>query len=126
MAVEIGPGQEHETQHVVSLVDGLAVRQAGRPAKRRPGKLAGDKGYSAKWIRRWLRRRKIRPVIAHQKRERARRGRFDRESYRRRNLIERCVNGLKESRRIATRYEKLALHYLGMLRIGMTLRYLTT
>jgi len=70
--------------------------------------------------------RKIRPVIAHQKRERARRGRFDRESYRRRNLIERCVNGLKESRRIATRYEKLALHYLGMLRIGMTLRYLTT
>jgi len=55
MAVEIGPGQEHETQHVVSLVDGLAVRQAGRPAKRRPGKLAGDKGYSAKWIRRWLR-----------------------------------------------------------------------
>jgi transposase len=124
LAVEIGPGQEHETQHLISLVDAVAVPQQGRPAKRRPAKLVGDKGYSAKWIRQWLRQRKIVPVIAHQKREKARRGAFDRESYRQRNLIERCVGWLKERRRLATRYEKLAIHYLGMLHLGMILQYL--
>ena len=31
---------------------------------------------------------------------------YDREVYKRRNLIERCVNRLKQFRRIATRYEK--------------------
>jgi len=88
--------------------------------------LVGDKGYSAKRLRRWLRRRTITPVIAHQKQERGRTGRFDRASYRQRNLIERCVGRLKEYRRIATRYEKLALHYVGMLSIGIILRYLTS
>lgn len=44
---------------------------------------------------------------------------FDREAYRRRNVIERCVGWLKEFRRIATRYEKLALNYLGMLKLAM-------
>jgi len=33
---------------------------------------------------------------------------YDREAYKRRNLIERCVNRLKQFRRIATRYEKTA------------------
>jgi transposase len=40
---------------------------------------------------------------------------FDREAYRRRNSIERCVGWLKEARRIATRYEKLAVQYLGVI-----------
>ena len=31
---------------------------------------------------------------------------------------------LKELRRIATRYEKLAVHYLGMVKLGMILQYL--
>jgi transposase len=44
---------------------------------------------------------------------------FNRESYRRRNVIERCVGWLKEFRRIATRFEKLALNYLGMLKLAM-------
>ena len=36
---------------------------------------------------------------------------YDREAYKRRNLIERCVNRLKQFRRIATRYEKTARAY---------------
>jgi hypothetical protein len=35
-----------------------------------------------------------------------RQSKYDREAYKRRNLIERCVNRLKQFRRIATRYEK--------------------
>jgi transposase len=37
-----------------------------------------------------------------------RQSKYDREAYKRRNLIERCVNRLKQFRRIATRYEKTA------------------
>jgi transposase len=33
---------------------------------------------------------------------------YDREAYKWSNLIERCVNRLKQFRRIATRYEKTA------------------
>lgn len=109
---------------MTSLVEAVAVPQRGRPAKRRPAKLVGDKGYSAGWIRRWLRRHGITPVIAHRDNEAGAQGPFDRESYRQRNLIERCVGWLKERRRLATRYEKLALHYLGMLHLGMILRFL--
>ena len=35
--------------------------------------------------------------------------------YRERNLIERCFNKLKHFRRLATRYDRRAIHYLGFL-----------
>jgi len=49
---------------------------------------------------------------------------FDREAYRRRNVVERCIGWLKENRRVAVRYEKLATNYLGMLKLAMIKRYL--
>jgi transposase len=118
MAVTVGPGQEHETQRFVPLMEEVLAWPE------QPEKVAGDKGYSAGWIRDWLRERDIEPVIAHQKNEKARRGRFDRASYRRRNIIERCVNSLKWFRRVATRYEKLATHYLGMVTLAIIFRLL--
>ena len=48
---------------------------------------------------------------------------FDREAYRRRNVVERCIGWLKECRRIATRFEKLAVSYLAMLKLAMIARY---
>lgn len=36
---------------------------------------------------------------------------FDRQLYRRRNLIERMFSRLKDFRRVATRYDKLAVVY---------------
>lgn len=44
--------------------------------------------------------------------------------YRRRNAVERCVGWLTESHRIATRYVKLAIHYLAMLELAMIQRCL--
>ncbi|WP_414618990.1 transposase [Calothrix sp. CCY 0018] len=46
-----------------------------------------------------------------------RRGSFNREIYRQRNLVERAINRIKQFRRIATRYEKLAQNYTAMLTI---------
>ena len=39
-------------------------------------------------------------------------------------MVEQCIGWLKECRRIGTRYEKLAVHYLGMLQLAMIRRYL--
>lgn len=49
---------------------------------------------------------------------------FDREAYHGRNVIERLVGWLKECRRVATRFEKLALNYLAMLKWAMVRRCL--
>jgi transposase len=89
--------------------------------------LAGDKAYSYKWIRDWLRRRKIEPVIPQRSNQVGRRGgcrRFDRDKYRRRNAVERAVGWIKENRRILTRFEKLAVNYMAMIRLAFVERYL--
>jgi transposase len=44
--------------------------------------------------------------------------------YRRRNVIERCVGWLKQARAVATRFEKLAIHYLGTIKLAMIRRHL--
>ena len=51
---------------------------------------------------------------------------YDREAYKRRNLIERCVNRLKQFRRIATRYEKTARAFLSMLCIAAARLWIKT
>ncbi len=86
--------------------------------------MVGDKGYSSKKIRRYLRRRGIGAVIPRQKRERQRGGRLDRAAYGKRNVVERLVNRLKQYRRVATRYEKQALNYLAMLTIAAIMLWL--
>ena len=50
---------------------------------------------------------------------------YGREAYKRRNLIERCVNRLKQFRR-ATRYEKTARAYLSMLCLAATKLWIET
>ncbi|WP_166028114.1 IS5 family transposase [Streptomyces chilikensis] len=89
----------------------------GRP-RLRPDHLTADEGYSSKTIRAWLRRRGIAHTIperADQIRNRARLGSsggrppaFDKQLCKRRNVVERCFNGLKQWRGIATRYDKTA------------------
>jgi transposase len=118
LAVALSPGQEHESQRLIPLMEDVLLWP------QQPAKLAGDKGYSADWIREWLTDRGIKPVIPYKKNEKGHGTRFDRKSYRRRNIIERCVNSLKWFRRIATRYEKLAIHYLGMMTLAIIFRML--
>ena len=84
----------------------------GRP-KLRPKRVVGDKGYSSRKIRAYLRRRGMRYTIPRKVNER-RTGPFDRASYRLRNRVERLINRLKQFRRLATRYEKRAENYHGM------------
>ena len=91
-----------------------------------PVALAGDKAYRADWIDDCLLELEITPVIPSKENENrdARPVVFDREAYRQRNIIERLIGWLKESRRILTRFEKTAKNFAGMLKIAFIHRYL--
>lgn len=110
-------------------MDQIAIPQPlGRP-KARPERLAGDKGYSFRRIRHWLRAHGIAAVIPQRSNQIGRQGRpieFDRAAYRGRSIIEQTIGWLKECRRIGTRFEKLAISFLAMMKLAMihrTLKY---
>jgi transposase len=48
--------------------------------------------------------------------------RFDKATYKRRNVIERCIGWIKENRRVGTRFEKLAINFLAMVKLAMIRR----
>jgi transposase len=108
------------------LLEGAVVAGEEVAETLRPVRLAGDKGFRADWIDEYLLNAGITPVIPSKSNEDrdARPVDFDREAYRERNIIERLIGWLKESRRIFTRYEKSAKNYLGMLKIAFIHRYL--
>ena len=133
LSVVVTPGQWHESTQVAAVLDGIRVpRPGGRPRKR-PSHLIADKGYSCPACRQLLSRRGIRHTIPERRDQRQRRatnpGRplaFDAAIYRRRNVIERCVNRLKQWRGIATRYEKRAVNYRAMVIIAALMIWLTS
>jgi hypothetical protein len=72
LTVEVTAGQVHDSTQVEPVLDGIAIPQpVGRPRKR-PARLAGDKGYSCHRVRDWLRRHGIKPLIPHKDNEAAR------------------------------------------------------
>jgi transposase len=112
-------GQRHESPLLLDLI--LSTPLSGPMPKR----TLGDKGYSSPRNRRLLRALGSRAVIPMRKDELARlaelglgRPRFERKAYKGRNVIERLVGRLKEYRRIATRYEKLAVNFHSMIRLA--------
>jgi transposase len=68
-----------------------------------------------------LRRRGIVAVIPTRQ-DRRRDPRSEKETYRRRDVVERCVGWLKENRRIGTRHEKRAVNFLAMTKLAMIQR----
>jgi transposase len=122
------PGQAHESTALVSVLNGAddaLLDGEGEPIAW-PVALAGDKGYRADWIDECLLQLEIIPVIPSKENEDrdARPIEFDREAYRQRNIIERLIGWLKESRRILTRFEKTAKNFAGMIKMAFIHRYL--
>jgi transposase len=85
----------------------IPLLEGARPAKR----LLADKAYDADSLRQWLASKRIKAVIPSSA---ARKTPYplDCKAYRRRNVIERLFCKLKNWRRIATRYDRLASNYL--------------
>jgi len=84
--------------------------------------LVADKGYDTDAFRSFLKENRIKPVIPG-KSNRNKRIRYDKQAYKDRNVVERCFCRLKDWRRIATRYDKLARNFLSALCLVAMLAY---
>jgi transposase len=123
---ELTAGQAHETTVFAESLQHTDVRACESQVRVYPVALAGDKAYRAQWIIEWLEQRGIQSVIP-EKGERAEdelNPTFDRELYRRRNVVERLVGWIKECRRVFSRFEKTAVNFAGMIKAAIIQRYL--
>lgn len=117
VSARLSAGQESEFSYAPELFRGLGS-ELGFVA------VAGDKGYDSGALRsQALGQELMEPVLAARKLA----GKdeypghaqgFDKLLYKGRNVVERLIGHLKEMRRIATRYDKLATTYLGFLHLA--------
>lgn len=110
----LGPGNGADISSAPALLDRM-------PA---PARLLADKGYDANSLRARLAATKTEAVIPS---TRARKTPipYDAEAYIARNLIERAFCRLKDWRRIATRYDKLAINFESTIAIAAIILWWT-
>jgi transposase len=89
-----------------------------------PRRLIADKGYDANSLRGALARQGTEAVIPSTA-SRKRAIPHDAAAYRDRNMIERAFCSLKDYRRIATRYDKLARNFLSTIAIAAIILWWT-
>ncbi len=107
MAFSLSPGNHADISEAPELLDKC-------PA---PTRLLADKGYDANSLRDRLAATETEAVIPST-RSRKTPVPHDAEAYRDRNLIERAFCRLKDWRRIATRYDKLAINFASAVAIA--------
>ncbi|MER6805031.1 IS5 family transposase [Streptomyces sp. NPDC000678] len=124
LSLVLTPGQRADCTQFKPVLEKIRVPRVGpgRPRKK-PDSLAADRAYSNGPCREYLRRRGIRHTIpektdsqAARVRKGSRGGRppgFDEDRYKKRDIVERTTNRLKQSRAVATRYDKRGYVYLG-------------
>jgi transposase len=128
----MGRSRDGLTTNIHALVDtnGLPVRleltpgSSRQPARRQTAvdlksgsMLLADRGYDADWIRTFASERGAWANIPP-KRTRKEPICFSPYLYRARNLVGRFFNKIKQCRRIATRYDKLAANYLALIKLA--------
>jgi transposase len=101
IAILLTGGQTHDCPIAERLIRRV------KPAKR----MLGDKAYDSAELREELNERGTKPVIPNRS-NRKQPFRFSKRLYKLRWRIESAFNRLKDFRRIATRYDKLARNYL--------------
>jgi transposase len=110
VAMGIQAAQEAESRLFEPMMHRCTQRQRWGHRKW-PKQLIADKGYNSQRIRHWLSKHQIQAVIPKKKNQPPDLD-FDHQAYRQRNLIERVIGWFKLHRRLATRYEKLAVNFL--------------
>ncbi len=122
LSLVVTAGQCNDAAWLMQVLDEIRVPRLdrGRPRKR-PTRLRLDRAYSFTKQRKILRRRGIRCISPE--REDAKKSRLakgskggrppacDTQAYKGRNVIERCINRLKDFRAVATRYDKRGRNY---------------
>ncbi|MCP6695530.1 IS5 family transposase [Pseudomonas donghuensis] len=128
LRVLLSGGQTSDINYAQPLLDDESIPNTrGRPRKCCRWLLA-DKGYDAEALRRYCDRYRMQPVIPLRTMKRKPKPGlprlFDCPKYRQRNIIERMFGWLKEHRRIATRFDKLAKSFAAMISLACPMRCL--
>lgn len=121
------PGNIHDSTAFDSLLAVFLAYIGTIKGRRRIKWIVGDKGYDCQRIIDLCLENNLIPVIPKRKKpngEERDNPNFDKKKYKERNHVERCIGWLKENRRIATRYEKLAITYKAMVQLGAMRRLL--
>lgn len=129
IALLLSAGHRHDSLFFEAVMASIHIPRtgAGRP-RTRPLQVSADRAYSSRAIRAYLRRRGVKAVIpersdqvANRKHQGAAGGRppaFDRDDYKLRNTVERCIGRLKQWRGVAMRTDKLAVHYAAAVQLA--------
>lgn len=112
IAFELTGGNRHDIRPAAALIEPLP------PAKT----LLGDAAYDSDAFRGFLTARGTTPVIK-QNRTRKNFHPFDKSAYKGRNIIERAFSHLKDWRRVATRYDKLARNFCATVVLASMIRW---
>ncbi len=113
VAFALAPGQAHELPHAVPLLQQLPDV---------PHWVVADRGYSSHAFRQHIWNLGARPAIPARQNEAP--VACPEWIYTNRNRVERCWARLKEWRAVATRYEKTARSFLGVLHLAAAIDWL--
>ena len=106
LKIILTPGQRGDVTQAPALLETLSAHR-----------ILADKAYDANALRQIIADMDAEAVIPCNP-TRKRHIPYDRQAYKARNLIERCFNKLKHFRRIATRYDRRALHFLSFIQLA--------
>ena len=106
------PGQRGDAPLAPALLGGLS-----------PRRVLADKAYDSNAIRALVADMGAEAVIACNP-TRKHLIAYDFEAYKMRNTVERCFNKLKHFRRIATRFDRRAIYFLGFLQIAAAMLWM--
>ena len=107
--IVLSPGQDHDVTKAPELVHDSEA-----------DKVIADKAYDSDAFVAQIEAQGATPVIPPREKRKEPRD-YDHEDYKKRNVVERFINKLKQCRRVATRYEKTARNFLGFVLFASTL-----
>ena len=103
--LKLTPGQRNDVTQAEELVVGTNAE-----------KVIADKAYDSDKFRKAIRKTGAKPVIPSRKGTRKRR--YNKESYKTRNVVERFFGRIKHFRRVATRYDKTDESFMGFVALS--------
>ena len=112
MRLLTGPGQQNDMAAACDLIEGLPAQN-----------VLADKAYDANSLFNLVIEQGGDPVVPP-KRNRKRQHAYDKALYKERNRVERFFSRIKQCRRIATRYDKLAETFMGFVKLACIMLWL--
>jgi transposase len=105
--MQLSPGNLHDAEQGCELVGKIGIEYAELP-------ILMDKAYEGNKTQLYMKEIGYIPVVPP-KISRKEPWEYDKELYKKRNVVERLFRRIKEFRRIFTRYDKLDVVYMGFL-----------